>query len=76
MMLTPRTYPNKSCHLGELTKEPAIWSCDTSQLQSCFDSCQLTILRPFIQGNINASYIRHVLYHLYEHVLSNKTRLS
>ena len=23
--------PNKSCHLDELTHEPAIWSCDTGQ---------------------------------------------
>ena len=36
--------PNKSCHLDELTHEPAIWSCDTGQWLSCFDSCQLTIL--------------------------------
>ena len=28
----------------ELTYEPAIWSCDTGQWLSCFDSCQLTIL--------------------------------
>ena len=37
--------PNKSRHLGELTHIPAIWSCDTGQWLSCFDSCQLTILR-------------------------------
>ena len=35
---------NKSRHLDELTHEPAIWSCDTGQWLSCFDSCQLTIL--------------------------------
>ena len=27
-----------------MTHEPAIWSCDTGQWLSCFDSCQLTIL--------------------------------
>ena len=37
--------PNKSRHLDELTHIPAIWSCDTGQWLSCFDSCQLTILR-------------------------------
>ena len=31
-------------YLDELTHEPAIWSCDTGQWLSCFDSCQLTIL--------------------------------
>ena len=36
--------PNKSRHLDELTHEPAIWSWDTGQWLSCFDSCQLTIL--------------------------------
>ena len=36
--------PNKSLHLNELTREPAICSCDTGQWLSCFDSCQLTIL--------------------------------
>ena len=36
--------PNKSRHLDELTHEPSIWQCDTSQWLSCFDSCQLTIL--------------------------------
>ena len=36
--------PNKSRHLDELTHEPAIWSCDTGQWLSCFDSCQLIIL--------------------------------
>ena len=35
---------SKSRHLDELTHEPAIWSCDTGQWLSCFDSCQLTIL--------------------------------
>ena len=35
----------KSRHLDELTHIPAIWSCDTGQWLSCFDSCQLTILR-------------------------------
>ena len=34
----------KSRHLNELTHEPAIWSWDTGQWPSCFDSCQLTIL--------------------------------
>ena len=34
----------KTRHVDELTHEPAIWSCDTSQWLSCFDSCQLTIL--------------------------------
>ena len=36
--------PNKSRHLDELTHELTIWSCDTGQWLSCFDSCQLTIL--------------------------------
>ena len=36
--------PNRSPHLDELTHEPAMWSCDTGQWLSCFDSCQLTIL--------------------------------
>ena len=36
--------PNRSRHLDELTHEPAMWSCDTGQWLSCFDSCQLTIL--------------------------------
>ena len=36
--------PNKSRHLNELTHEPVIWSCDTGQWLSCFDSCQLTKL--------------------------------
>ena len=31
-------------HLNELTHEPTIWSWDTGQWLSCFDSCQLTIL--------------------------------
>ena len=31
-------------HLDELTHEPAIWSCDTGQWLSSFESCQLTIL--------------------------------
>ena len=35
---------NKSRHLDELTHEPSIWSCDTGQWLSCFDSCQSTIL--------------------------------
>ena len=35
---------DKSRHLDELTHEPAIWSRDTGQCISCFDSCQLTIL--------------------------------
>ena len=34
----------KTRHVDELTHEPAIWSCDTGQWLSCFDSCQLTIL--------------------------------
>ena len=34
----------------ELTHEPAIWSWDTGQWLSCFDSCQLTILwMPYIK---------------------------
>ena len=37
-------HPNKSRHLNDLTHEPAIWSWDTGQWLSCFDSCQLTIL--------------------------------
>ena len=36
--------PNKSRHLDKLTHEPAIWSSDTGQWLSCFDSCQLTVL--------------------------------
>ena len=36
---------NQSRHLDELTDEPAIWSWGTCQWLSCFDSCQLTILR-------------------------------
>ena len=36
--------PNKSRHLDELTYELTIWSCDTGQWLSCFDSCQLTKL--------------------------------
>ena len=39
-----RPLPYKSRHLDELTHEPAIWSCDTGQWLSCFDSCQLTML--------------------------------
>ena len=39
-----RTALKKLRHLNELTDEPAIWSCDTGQWLSCFDSCQLTIL--------------------------------
>ena len=31
----------------ELTHEPALWSWDTGQLLSCFDSCQLNILWMF-----------------------------
>jgi len=34
----------QACHLDQLTHEPAIWSWDTGQWLSCFDSCQLTIL--------------------------------
>ena len=34
---------DKLSHLDELTHEPAIWSWDTGQWLSCFDSCQLTI---------------------------------
>ena len=39
-----RTAPNKSHHLDELTHKRAIWSWETGQWLSCFDSCQLTIL--------------------------------
>ena len=42
--LVSRQLPNKSRHLNELTHEPTIWSWDTGQWLSCFDSCQLTIL--------------------------------
>ena len=35
---------NKSRHLNELTHEHTIWSWDTGQWLTCFDSCQLTIL--------------------------------
>ena len=37
-------FQNKSRHLDELTHELTIWSCDTGQWLSCFDSCQLTKL--------------------------------
>ena len=39
-----RQPPNKSRHLNELTHEPVMWSWDTGQGLSCFDSCQFTIL--------------------------------
>ena len=42
--MVSRQLPNKSHNFDELTHEPAIWSCDTGQWLSCFDTCQLTIL--------------------------------
>ena len=35
---------HKTCQVDELTHDPAIWSWDTGQWLSCFNSCQLTIL--------------------------------
>ena len=49
-----------------LLKVRVLWFCLAPIFETCFET-----LGPFIRGKI-----RRELYHLYEHVLSNKTRLS
>ena len=49
-----------------LLKVRVLWFCLAPIFETCFET-----LGPFIRGKI-----RRELYHLYEHVLSNKTRLA